>query len=157
MKTPQWCSAGQSWCVLWRPNDYLTVFFFCVFCYSLGCYQYLYVFFVVCMSRCMDDGAKPYLVGKTTAIHSATEVTYKKHFWQVTRHQRNQQQPPQQQQQEQYNLVRLRFNRRGAATPLWGLESCPLPSRRPPIQAITPYVVRTPHHPGPTTEETDKL
>ena len=83
-----------------------------------------------------------------------------------------QQQPPQQQQQQQhinnntqqqqqqkYNLVRLRFNRRGACTPLWGVEACSPPSRRPnPIPALPPYVVRTPHlHGGPTTEETVKL
>ena len=43
------------------------------------------------------------------------------------------------QQQQQYNLVRLRFNRRGASTPLWGVESCSHPSRRPnPIPAIPP-------------------
>ena len=40
-------------------------------------------------------------------------------------------------QQQQYNLGRLRFNRRGASTPLWGVEACSLPSRRPnPIPAI---------------------
>ena len=54
---------------------------------------------------------------------------------------------------------RLRFNRRGASTPLWGVEACSPPSRRPnPIPAIPPYVVRTPHlHGAPTTEETVKL
>ena len=42
--------------------------------------------------------------------------------------------------------MRLRFNRRGASTPLWGVEACSPPSRRPnPIPAIPPYVVRTPH------------
>ena len=47
------------------------------------------------------------------------------------------------------------LNRRGASTPLWGVESCSHPSRRPnPIPAIPPYVVRTPHlHGAPTTEE----
>ena len=57
------------------------------------------------------------------------------------------------------NLVRLRFNRRGASTPLWGVEACSHPSRRPnPIPAIPLYVVRTPHlHGEPTTEETVKL
>ena len=56
-------------------------------------------------------------------------------------------------------IVRLRFNRRGASTPLWGVETCSHPSRRPnPIPAIPPYVVRTPHlHGAPTTEETVKL
>ena len=50
-----------------------------------------------------------------------------------------------QQQQQQYNLVRLRFYRRGASTPLWGVESCSLPSRRPnPIPAVPSNVVRTP-------------
>ena len=51
-----------------------------------------------------------------------------------------------------------RFNRRGAS-PLWGVEACSLPSRRPnPIPASPPYVVRTPHlHGAPTTEETVKL
>ena len=64
-----------------------------------------------------------------------------------------------QQQQQQYNLGRLRFNRRGASTPLWGVEACSPPSRRfNPIPAIPPYVVRTPHlHGAPTTEETVKL
>ena len=57
------------------------------------------------------------------------------------------------------NLERLRFNRRGASTPLWGVEACFFPSRRPnPIPAIPPYVVRTPQlHGAPTTEETVKL
>ena len=57
------------------------------------------------------------------------------------------------------NLKRLRFNRRGASTPLWGVEACSPPSRWPnPIPAIPPYVVRTPHlHGAPTTEETVKL
>ena len=36
-----------------------------------------------------------------------------------------------QHQQQQYNLVRLRFNRRGAFTPLWGVKSCSLPSKWP--------------------------
>ena len=69
------------------------------------------------------------------------------------------QQQQHQQQQQQYNLGRIRFNRRGAATPLWGVETCSHPSRRPnPIPAIPPYVVRTPHlHGAPTTEETVKL
>ena len=51
------------------------------------------------------------------------------------------------------------FNRRGASTPHWGVQSCPPPSRRPnPIPAIPPCVVRTPHlHGAPTTEETVKL
>ena len=62
-------------------------------------------------------------------------------------------------QQQRYNLGRLRFNRRGASTPLWEVESCSLPSRWPnPIPAIPPYVVRTPHlHGAPTSEETVKL
>ena len=53
--------------------------------------------------------------------------------------------------------MRLRFNRRGASTPLWGVEACSHPSRRPnPIPAVPPYVVRTPHlHGAPTTEEQD--
>ena len=64
-----------------------------------------------------------------------------------------------QQQQQQCNLERLRFNRRGASTPLWGVEPCSLPSRRPnPIPAITPSVVRTPHlHGAPSTEETSTV
>ena len=59
----------------------------------------------------------------------------------------------------QDNLGRLRFNRRGASTPLWGVEACSPPSRRPnPIPAVPPYVVRTPHlHGALTTEETVKL
>ena len=46
------------------------------------------------------------------------------------------------------------LNRRGASTPLWGVEACSLPSRRPkPIPAV-----KTPHlHGAPTTEETVKL
>ena len=54
------------------------------------------------------------------------------------------------------NLVRLRFNRRGAFTPLWGVKSCSLPSKWPsPIPAIPLQVVRTPHlHGAPTAEET---
>ena len=41
-------------------------------------------------------------------------------------------------------------------TPLWGVESCSPPSRRPnPIPVIPPCVVRTPHlHVAPTAEET---
>ena len=47
----------------------------------------------------------------------------------------------------QHNLGRLRFNCRGSSTPLWGVEACSHPSRRPnPIPAIPPYVVKTPHH-----------
>ena len=48
------------------------------------------------------------------------------------------------------------FNRRGASTPLWGVETMLSPSRRPnPIPAIPPYVVKTPHlHGAPTLEET---
>ena len=59
-------------------------------------------------------------------------------------------------QQQWHNLVRLHWNRRGASTPLWGVETCSHPSRRPnPIPAIPPFVVRTPHlHGAPTTEET---
>ena len=51
------------------------------------------------------------------------------------------------------------FYRRGASTPLWGVESCALPSGRPnPIPAIPLCVVRTPHlHGAPTTEETVEL
>ena len=62
-------------------------------------------------------------------------------------------------QQQEYNLGRLRFYRRGASTPLWGVEACSLPSRRPnPIPALPPQNVRTPHlHGAPTTEETVKL
>ena len=61
--------------------------------------------------------------------------------------------------QQKYNLGRLRFNRRGASTPLWGVEACSPPSRQPnPIPAIPPFVVRTPHlHGAPTAEETYKL
>ena len=57
---------------------------------------------------------------------------------------------------KKHNLERLRFIRRGASTPFWGVEACSPPSRRPnPIPAMPPYVVRTPHLPGaPTTEET---
>ena len=45
---------------------------------------------------------------------------------------------------------------RGASTPLWGVESCSLPSWWPnPIPAIPPCVVRTPRlHGAQTTEET---
>ena len=51
------------------------------------------------------------------------------------------------------------MNRRGASTPLRGVESCSLPSSWPnPIPAIPPNVVRTPHlHGAPTTEETSFL
>ena len=73
-----------------------------------------------------------------------------------TNRQTNKQTNKQQQQQQQYNLERLRFNRRGAPTPLWGAEACSPPSRRPnAIPAVPPYVVRTPHlHGALTTEET---
>ena len=66
------------------------------------------------------------------------------------------QQQPQQQRHLKNNLGRLRLNRRGASTPLWRVEACSLPSRWPnPIQAIPPFVVKTPHlHGAPTTEET---
>ena len=48
-------------------------------------------------------------------------------------------------QQQQYNLGTLRFNKRGAPTPLREVESCSLPGRWPdPIPTIPPYVVR--HH-----------
>ena len=59
---------------------------------------------------------------------------------------------------QQYNLGRLRFDRRGASTHSGELNHA-LPSRWPkPIPAIPPYVVRTPHlHGAPTTEETVKL
>ena len=62
----------------------------------------------------------------------------------------------QKQQQQQYNLGRLRFNKRGASTPLWRVEACSHPSRQPnPIPAIPPCVEKTPHlHGAPTTEET---
>ena len=48
------------------------------------------------------------------------------------------------------------FHRRGASTPLWGVESCSFPSGWPnPIPAFPPCVVRTPHlHGAPSTEET---
>ena len=48
------------------------------------------------------------------------------------------------------------FNKRGASTPLWEVEACSPPSRRPkPIPAIPPYAVKTPQlHGAPTTEET---
>ena len=48
------------------------------------------------------------------------------------------------------------FNRRGASTPLWGVESRSLPRRWPnPIPALPPFVVKTPHlHGAPTMEET---
>ena len=68
-------------------------------------------------------------------------------------------QPSQKQHNNNCNLGRVRFNRRGASTPLWGVEACSPPSRRPnPIPAIPPCVVRTPHlHGAPTTEETVRL
>ena len=51
-----------------------------------------------------------------------------------------------QQHQQQYNLERLCFYKRGASTPLWEVESRFLLSRRSnPIEAIPPYVVRTPY------------
>ena len=47
---------------------------------------------------------------------------------------------------QECNLERLRFNRRGASTPLWRVESCYLPGRWPnPIPAIPPKAVKTPH------------
>ena len=68
-------------------------------------------------------------------------------------------QSPRPKQQPLCNLERLRFHRRGAPTPLWGVESCSPPSRRPnPIPATPPKVVRTSHlHGAPTTEETVKF
>ena len=53
----------------------------------------------------------------------------------------------------------LRFNRRGASTPLWGVESCSSPTKWPnPIPATPLCVVRTPHlHGAPTTEETFRV
>ena len=64
-----------------------------------------------------------------------------------------------QQERRLSNLGRLRFNRRGASTPLWRVESCSLPSRWPnPTPAIPPYVVRIPHlHGAPTTEKTSTV
>ena len=60
--------------------------------------------------------------------------------------------------QQKYNLGRLRFNRRGASTPLWGVESCSLPGGWPnPIPAIPPYVVRTPERPFTSTPITLQL
>ena len=56
-------------------------------------------------------------------------------------------------------LERLRFIRRGASTPLWGVESCSFSGRWPyPILAIPPYVVMTPHlHGAPTMQETSTV
>ena len=66
---------------------------------------------------------------------------------------------PKRPQQQKYKLGRLRFTRRGASTPLWGVEACSLSRRWPnPTPAIPPFVVRTPHlHGAPTTEETVEL
>ena len=60
---------------------------------------------------------------------------------------------------QQSNLVRLRFNRQGASTPLWEVESWSLPSTwLNPIPANPPFVVRTPQlHGGPTAEETNSF
>ena len=51
------------------------------------------------------------------------------------------------------------LNRRGASTPLWRVEACSPPSKRPnPIPAIPLHVVRTPHlHGAPTAEETSTV
>ena len=75
-----------------------------------------------------------------------------------TRHTSTTSAPPPSPPQQQHNLERLRFNRRGAPTPLWGVESCSHPSRwSNPIPAIPSYVVKTPHlHGAPTTEETSR-
>ena len=97
---------------------------------------------------------------KTKSLRSAliSIISLSEHTT-TTTHNNNHTQKQPQQQQQQCNLERLRFNRRGASTPLWGVEACSHPSRRPnPIPAIPPYVVRTPHlHGAPTTEETIKL
>ena len=52
--------------------------------------------------------------------------------------------------------MRLRFNRRGVITPLWGVESCTLPSRRSnSILTVPSFVVKTSDlHGVMTTEET---
>ena len=83
--------------------------------------------------------------------HSVSTICGHTHFTFLSPCQKQQQR----RQQQQYNLERLRFNRRGASTPLWGVKACSLPSKRPnPIPAIPPYVVRTPHlHGAPKTEE----
>ena len=104
-------------------------FSFVFFCNSLGCYQCLYVFFGCSYVKMHGRWSLTILAGKTTAIHIATEVTYKNF---------------------------LEGNTTGAATPLWGLESSSLPSGWPnPIPVIPSYFVRTPHlHGAPTTKET---
>ena len=49
---------------------------------------------------------------------------------------------PRLKQQQEYNLERLRFRRRGASTPLWGVESCSPRSRRPKPIPATPALCR---------------
>ena len=59
----------------------------------------------------------------------------------------------QKQQKQKYNLGRLRFNKRGASTPLWGVEACSPPSTRPnPIPAVQHT---TPHHTTPRKSTTN--
>ena len=47
--------------------------------------------------------------------------------------------------QQQYNLERLRFNRRGASTPLWGVESCS-PQAGGPTQSQLSRPMSSGHH-----------
>ena len=51
----------------------------------------------------------------------------------------------QKQQKQKYNLGRLRFNKRGASTPLWGVEACSPPSTRP----TQSQLFSTPHYTTP--------
>ena len=95
--------------------------------------------------RALSDSLDAFGDTRTSAFGALH--TYKRGSWQP------------QPQQHEYNLGRLRFNRREASTPILGVEACSFPSRRSnPIPAIPPCVVRTPHlHGAPTTEETFKL
>ena len=63
-------------------------------------------------------------------------------MWSVHTHRFNQQRPKQQQ---QYNLERLRFNRRGASTPLWGVQSCS-PKAGGPTQSQLSRPMSSGHH-----------
>ena len=63
------------------------------------------------------------------------------------------------QQQQEYNLGRLRFNRRGASTPLWGSWSMLSPQQAAQPNPSYPALCRqdTTSPWAPTTEETGKL
>ena len=111
----------------------------------------------------LTPGVHSQVLGLRLCIINSHELwTYTLFLNVVTNNHNNTQQPTTTHNNTQHNntthnnLGRLRFNRRGASTPLLGVEACSPPSRRSnPIPAIPPYVVKTPHlHGAPTTEET---